>query len=90
MVAPLKMSAAEYEAMLAAQGGRCAICGKKPGKIRLARDHDHVTGRIRGLLHGRCNRCLAPFEYDVETLRRLIEYCRLIIEDRQKAEKKGN
>jgi Recombination endonuclease VII len=54
--------------MLAAQGGVCAICRKPemivdertPGGIRrLAIDHDHVTGRIRGLLCNRCNKCLS-------------------------------
>lgn len=41
----------EYEALLAFQGGGCAVCHKvpKPGQ-RLAVDHSHRTGRIRGLL----------------------------------------
>jgi hypothetical protein len=41
----------EYDQILAYQGGVCAICKKppKPGK-RLAVDHDHQTGYIRGLL----------------------------------------
>lgn len=42
---------AEYERILALQGGRCAICGRKPtGRMRLAVDHDHKTGMVRGLL----------------------------------------
>ncbi len=42
---------AEYDAILAEQGGVCGICGKppKPGR-RLATDHDHRTGYVRGLL----------------------------------------
>lgn len=47
----------EYDAILAAQDGGCAICGRPPreGK-RLAVDHDHKTGYIRGLLCFVCNR----------------------------------
>lgn len=39
-----------YEAQLAAQGGGCAICGKPPTGRRLHIDHDHKTGKVRGLL----------------------------------------
>lgn len=53
----------QYRELLAKQGGRCAICLKKPGKYRLSVDHDHSCcpgarscGRcIRGLLCGNCN-----------------------------------
>ena len=45
------LTLAEYDAILRAQGGKCAICRKAPrqGK-RLAVDHNHKTGAIRGLL----------------------------------------
>lgn len=52
---------ADYDAMLAAQQGACAICHRTDpgGKTDLFHvDHDHVTGRVRGLLCNRCNRCL--------------------------------
>lgn len=47
----------EYDQILDYQDGRCAICRRlpKPGK-RLAVDHDHQTGFIRGLLCFMCNR----------------------------------
>ena len=57
---------AEYAAMLASQGGRCAICGS--GDSRDSRfgwfhiDHDHSTGRIRALLCGPCNIGLGHFD----------------------------
>ena len=46
----------EYEVMLVSQLGGCAICGRsaETGK-HLHVDHDHATGRIRGLLCHRCN-----------------------------------
>jgi hypothetical protein len=48
----------EYAVMLEAQGGGCAICGAKPKTRRLHVDHDHATGKVRGLLCHRCNRAL--------------------------------
>lgn len=51
------LSLREFEAMVEAQGGRCAICGNEPDYKRayLCVDHDHETGRNRGLLCVRCN-----------------------------------
>jgi hypothetical protein len=49
------ITAAEYKALLKAQGGVCAICKKPPKKHRLHVDHDHATGKVRGLLCVRCN-----------------------------------
>jgi len=46
---------AQYEAILAQQNGVCAICFRPPKKLRLGVDHDHKTGRVRGLLCFRCN-----------------------------------
>jgi hypothetical protein len=40
----------EYLALLEAQGGVCFICGQSPRSKRLAVDHDHKTGDVRGLL----------------------------------------
>lgn len=85
-----KFNQEQYDKMLAAQGGVCAICGKKPGKTRLARDHDHVTGEINGLLHVRCNHNLGAYEYDTGVLRRLVIYVSLIIEKRERWLAEGN
>ena len=52
----------EYNAMLAAQHGGCALCGAPPTRNRLAVDHDHETGRVRGILCMPCNRTLGLVE----------------------------
>jgi hypothetical protein len=44
--------------MLQIQSGVCAICGGGNGDRRLAIDHDHMTGRVRGLLCSACNRAI--------------------------------
>ena len=54
----LGVSDDEYARLLEAQGGGCAICGAKPKTRRLHVDHDHATGKVRGLLCHRCNRAL--------------------------------
>ncbi len=52
----------EFDAMVEAQEGACAICGDVPTKGVLTVDHDHDTGVIRGLLCRRCNSWLSLFE----------------------------
>lgn len=50
------ISAEEYDAIYKAQGGRCAICRRATGRARrLAVDHNHKTGEVRGLLCKPCN-----------------------------------
>lgn len=67
----------QYEAALAAQGGRCAICRSDqwPGKgNRPHTDHDHADGRFRGILCGNCNHGLGMFGDDPARLRVAAEY----------------
>lgn len=47
---------AAYWLLFDAQGGRCAVCGHRPGPRRLVVDEDPDTGAVRGLLHSPCNR----------------------------------
>ena len=77
----------QYEEMLEAQDGRCALCGKRSLKLRLAVDHDHTLDRlgfkvVNGLLCSRCNRALGVFEWDAQVLRRLRDYVDKIIRNR--------
>ncbi len=65
---------ADYDDLLARQGGGCAICGKQPGKISLHVDHDHETGVVRGLLCVGCNNALGQFHDEPRLLLRAAEY----------------
>ncbi len=67
---------ATYDSLLARQGGVCAICRKPETSVRngrtkyLAVDHDHRTGRIRGLLCERHNIGIGNFKDGVVELSR--------------------
>jgi hypothetical protein len=54
----------DYDALLKRQGGKCAICRARPKSKRLAVDHDHKTGAVRGLLCSRCNHDLLGSAWD--------------------------
>jgi len=64
----------QYEKMLIAQAGLCAICRSNNQNNRLSIDHCHVTEKIRGLLCINCNTGLGKFGDSIEMLRTAIEY----------------
>lgn len=67
-----------YERKLAEQGGKCAIC-KTDGSLlkrKLAVDHDHKTGKIRGLLCGSCNTALGSLKDSFEIVQAAANYLR--------------
>lgn len=67
----------QYDEMLKAQDGCCAICRSPTPGIRgqsFCVDHDHTTGRIRGLLCGKCNRALGFFGDSINILTEAIQY----------------
>lgn len=73
----LGLSKAEYDAFLQAQDGRCAICRRPEpngSRGRWCVDHDHKTGRKRGLLCVNCNSGIGLFKDDVDILRAAIVY----------------
>lgn len=64
----------QYDAVLAAQNGRCAICQRLPTRRRLAVDHCHSIRRVRGLLCQKCNLGLGAFNDDIYLLLRAVSY----------------
>lgn len=76
------MTSEDYVALLALQGGVCAICsldepnahGRTGQKFRLSVDHCHDTGRVRGLLCQKCNRAIGLLGDNIDLLRKAIAY----------------
>jgi len=66
------MTLEEYESIIRAQQERCAICGEHMNQPHV--DHDHKTGKVRGLLCRRCNPALGGFKDDPRILMRAIAY----------------
>lgn len=57
------LTISEWEQIKAGQDGLCFICRKEPASgIRLATDHCHKTGLIRGLLCNHCNHLIGKIE----------------------------
>jgi hypothetical protein len=70
------ISVNDYEELLKLQDFKCKICGTdkcKSGR-NFAVDHDHITGRVRGLLCSACNQGLGNFKDSPELLQKAIKY----------------
>ncbi|MDN5516464.1 MAG: endonuclease VII domain-containing protein [Pseudomonas sp.] len=73
------LEAEQFQQMLDSQGGVCAICRQECNRSTTSRmcvDHDHATGKIRGLLCFQCNVGLGKFKDDKALLSAAIEYLR--------------
>jgi Recombination endonuclease VII len=70
----------EYEQMLAKQGGVCAICNESPSNKdrghKLHIDHDHKTGKVRGLLCSMCNTSIGYLRDDPRLVLAALTYLR--------------
>jgi hypothetical protein len=70
----------DYNRMFQEQNGICAICGQPElqknqfGVIRLAVDHNHIKGKVRGLLCSKCNKAIGIFNDDISLLESAINY----------------
>ena len=73
---------ADVQALFEAQYGLCAVCGnpetcisKRTGKPKMLHvDHDHETGKVRGLLCQDCNMALGHMREDVKRIEALLAY----------------
>jgi Recombination endonuclease VII len=65
------MGAAEVQALIDAQGGICPVCLKRPATQV---DHDHKTGRVRGVLCLYCNAAMGAFHDDPNLIANAIAY----------------
>ena len=76
------LSHEQYQAILVKQDGKCAIC-REPLPEREENgyfppvDHDHITGRIRGIAHTRCNQGIGMFKDNSTALRRAADHVEL-------------
>ena len=61
----------EYETKVLDQAGRCGLCG---GTAELNVDHNHATGKVRGLLCSPCNKGLGAFYDNPTVLRAAADY----------------
>lgn len=74
---------AAYDALLRAQGGRCAVCrsdepgnGRNTARAMWCVDHDHRTGKVRGLLCRGCNAGIGNLRDDPDILDAAAAYLR--------------
>ena len=65
------MGAVEVQALIDAQGGICPVCLKRPATQV---DHDHKTGRVRGVLCLYCNAAMGAFHDDPDLIAKAIAY----------------
>jgi hypothetical protein len=72
----------EYNKIFEKQKGCCAICGKHQNECKriLGVDHNHITGKVRGLLCTSCNQLLGFAQEDIKILKNSVDY---LIENQQ-------
>ena len=70
-----KITIDKYYEMWDNQKGKCFICEEPPSeKQNLCIDHDHLTGKVRGLLCTKCNKALGLFKDNKELLSKALNY----------------
>ncbi len=70
------ISLEEYNYMFSEQEGRCLGCRKHQSELRtsLHVDHNHTTGKIRGLLCRKCNSAIGLISDNINVLKTMIKY----------------
>jgi len=64
----------EYDKLIQDANNLCMICKSPPGRKSLNIDHDHKTGKVRGLLCHGCNTAIGLMKDDVNILTKAIKY----------------
>ena len=73
------ISLEEFNQIMQKQGSCCAICGysdQSNKKFFPMVDHDHVSGKVRGLLCSNCNQAIGKFKDDITIIESAISYLR--------------
>lgn len=70
------LSFEEFEGMKSSQDNKCPGCHRSFEDQTPHVDHDHVTGKVRGLLCGPCNRALGLLRDKLEVCLNLADYLR--------------
>lgn len=76
-IAKYGITSQEYKELESSQSGVCAICWGKDRDCRnrpLSVDHDHSTGKVRGLLCGHCNKALGLLNDNLSTVEKAFRY----------------
>lgn len=68
------LSESQYKALLARQGGGCAVCGARPRNRRLSVDHCHRSRVVRGILCAGCNFAIGCMADSPDRLRAAAAY----------------
>ena len=72
------MTMEEYDTLLEKQGGVCAVCGTDDTTYSKGNhfhvDHNHTTGKVRGLLCGHCNLAIGQVKEDPQIIHNMISY----------------
>ena len=68
------LSVEDYDALLNQQENNCAICGAPLAQSHQTIDHDHKTGRVRGIVHAHCNLVIGNARDNVAVLQGAIAY----------------
>jgi hypothetical protein len=71
------ISLADYNLMLENQQSSCLICNDKKTQKGLVVDHNHTTGKVRGLLCYKCNLALGLLRENEEIILSLLNYLKL-------------
>jgi len=66
----------EYDLLLSKQHNKCAICGMywDKNQKQFSVDHNHQTGKIRGILCMACNLGIGQFKENLELLKLACKY----------------